>query len=176
MSKLNNVDVEALTKTSASIQQDPSKGKKTNRVEGVWNFGAGQPQFSSEVAFEGGKVVLQADQPSAQGGGGNSPSPIQYCLFGLASCFTATFVTVAATEGVELTEVRTVAESDMNMARSFGLSDAPAIDEARISLTVRTSASPETVQRLAPLAEERCPAVFCLTNPVRLVPSVTVER
>lgn len=175
MSNRNNVNLDAVTRTAQAIQQDPGKGKKTNRVEGAWNLGAG-PQFSAEIAFEGGTMLVEADQPSAQGGSGARPGPIHYCLFGLASCFAATFATVAASEGVDLEELRIAVESDMNMARGFALSDAPAVEETRVTITVRAEAPREAVERVARLAEERCPAVFCLTNPVKLVSAVVTPE
>ena len=173
MTKRNNVDLEALEKTLAEFQSDPAKMRRTNRVEGIWNVHEGEPQFVAEVGHDGRRTRLEADQPLFLGGSATRPGPIQYCLYGLASCYTATFATMAAMEGVELEEVRTAIEADMNFARVFGLSDEPITSEIRINLTVRSSAPQERLEQINRLAEQRCPAVYCLTNPIRLVPSVT---
>lgn len=174
MPSRNNVNLDAITKTAQAIQQDPAQGRKTNRVEGVWNLNQG-PQFSAEVTFEGGTAVLEADQPKAQGGEGLKPSPIHYCMFGMASCFAATFAAVAAAEGIDLDSLKVAVESDMNLSRAFGLSDAPAVEEMRLTLTVAARAPEEAIRRVAELAEERCPAVYCLTNPIKLTSSVIVQ-
>ncbi len=73
------------------------------------NLEAGQPRFSARVTFEGDEMTLEADQPTGQGGGGSRPGPMLYCLYGLASCYAATFATVAAMMGVELKALRFVA-------------------------------------------------------------------
>ncbi len=53
------------------------------------------------MAFEGREMTLETDQPPGQGGG-SRPGPMLYCLYGLASCYTATFATTAAMMEVEL--------------------------------------------------------------------------
>ncbi|MBI2849235.1 MAG: OsmC family protein [Chloroflexi bacterium] len=168
----NNVNVEAMMKTASAIGQDTAKGKRTNRVEGMWNLADGQPQFSAEISFEGGKLTLEADQPSFLGGGGTRPGPMHYALYGFASCFTATFVSMASLEGLELEEVKTAAEFNLNFSQVFGLSQEPIVEEVRVTLTVRGNADKEKLEKVLALAEERCPASFCLKNPIRLVARV----
>ncbi|MDA8186538.1 MAG: OsmC family protein [Dehalococcoidales bacterium] len=168
MAKRNNVNVDAVQKMAEGIQADPAKGKRTNRIEGIWNLAEGKPQFSSEISFEGGKLLVEADQPTFLGGGGTRPGPMHYALFGLASCFTATFATMAAMHGVALQEVRTSAEFELNFAKVFGVADLPIVEEVRVALAVKSEASRDKIEEVMKLAEERCPASFCLTNPIRL--------
>lgn len=52
MAKKNNVNVEILENTVAEIRKDPAKGKRTQRVEGRWNFPTEMPQFSATLSFE----------------------------------------------------------------------------------------------------------------------------
>ncbi|MBI4317507.1 MAG: OsmC family protein [Chloroflexi bacterium] len=168
MAKENNVNVDAVQKMAQGIQADPAKGRRTNKVEGTWNLTEGNPQFSSEISFEGGKLLLEADQPTFQGGGGTRPGPMHYALFGFASCFTATFATMAAVQGVVLEEVRTSAEFELNFAKVFGVADLPIVEEVRVTLAVKSDASREKIDEVLKLAEERCPASYCLANPIRL--------
>ena len=169
---LNNVNLEKLGETIAGFRADLATAKRKQRVEGVWNLTPGQPQFSARLPIAGGEFVLEADQPPFLGGGGSRPGPVQYAVFGLAACYTATFATVAASQGIALDEVRTVAEFDLNFARVFGLADLPTVEEVRVTLTVRSGADDAKLAELARLAEERCPASYCLTNPIRLTPFV----
>ena len=168
MAPKNNVNLEALEKTAGGIRQDAAKGKRTNRVEGTWNLASGQPQFSADVSFEGGKLTLEADQPTFLGGGGTRPGPMHYALFGLASCFTATFVTIASTQGLALEEVRTSAGFDINFAKAFGVADLPIAEEVRVTLAVKSEAPRGKIEEVLRLAEERCPVSYCLTKPIRL--------
>jgi len=173
MNKKNNVNVEVLEKTVQEIQQDPAKGKKTQRVEGTWNFQEGMPQFTSTLSFEKGTITVEADQPTAQGGAGLKPGPVLYCLYGQAACFAATFATLAATEGVELKELRVTAEADVNFSKVFGLSDDPIIERVRVNLTVKSDAPEAEIRRLEDLASQRCPAVYCITNAIPFEASLT---
>lgn len=173
VSKTNNVNVEVLERVVSEMRDDAAKAKRTNRVEGVWNLAEGRPQFSAEVSFEGGKLTLEADQPTFLGGGGTRPGPMLYALFGLASCFTATFATVAAMEGIKLDELRTSAEFDLDFSKVFGLADLPIVEEVRVNLSVKSGAGREKMEELLRLAEERCPASFCLKTPIRLVARLT---
>jgi len=175
MATRNNVNLDALQVFSETIQKDPSKGKRTNKIEGTWNLETGKPQFSAEISYKEGKLTLEADQPPFSGGGGTRPGPMHYCLFGLASCYTATFATIAAQEGVELKSLKVEVESDVSFAKVFGVSDAPIIEEVRIELQVESEAGEEKIDEIAKLAEERCPGVYCMTNPVPLKTQVTVR-
>lgn len=164
--KRNNVSLENLEKTLTAFRADQGKARKTNRLEGVWNLEAGQPQFSARLTFEGGGITLEADQPTGQGGGGTRPGPMLYCLYGLASCYAATFATVAAMMGVELKALRIVAESDVNFAPVFGLAEAPIIEGVRITLSVESEAPEERIAEIETLAAQRCPGVFCMANAI----------
>lgn len=172
---MNNVNVERIEKTVAGFQADPAKARKTNRVEGVWNLEEGAPQFAARLSYEGGELVVEADQPTGQGGGGTRPGPMLYCLYGLASCYTATFATIAAMMGVELKGVRVAVESDVNFAPVFGLSeeaDAAAgsdigiIERVRVALSVESEAPRQQIEEIEALAAQRCPGVFCMANAI----------
>ncbi|OGT25312.1 MAG: hypothetical protein A2Z17_04475 [Gammaproteobacteria bacterium RBG_16_66_13] len=128
-----------------------------NRVEGSWSLVDGQSQFVAVVGFDKGEVLVEADQPLPQGGGGNRPGPVQYCLFGLASCFAATYASNAAMMGVELKKLRVAAEADVNFSRTFGLSDEPIIEEVRITVDVDSDAPQEELRRVEEMAAQRCP-------------------
>lgn len=175
MAKKNNVDVEILEKTVVEFRKDPAKRRKTQRVEGRWNFQNGMPQFNATLSFEGGTLTLEADQPTAQGGAGLKPGPVSYCLYGLASCFTATFASVAAMEGVELKELKVVVEADVNFSKVFGLSEDPIIEKVRINLAVKSDAPEAEIRRLENLAAQRCPAVFCMTNVIPFETTLTYQ-
>ena len=175
LSVLNRVNVDRLNETARAMRETPDKAKRTMGLEGEWLFSdADAPQFRAEVQAEKGKFVVEADQPTFLGGGGTRPGPMHYCLYGVAACTAATFVTVAATEGIELKKVKVRVESYMNFSKVLGIADTPIIDEVKLKITVVSDAGDEKIRELGMMAEERCPAVFCLTNPVKM--SVEVAR
>lgn len=166
--RVNNVDIQKLENVVGEFQADPSKAKRVNRIEGTWNLDEGAPQFMSTVKFEGDQVTFEADQPTFLGGGSTRPGPMHYCLYGLASCYTATFATTAAMQGVALRRLGVVAEMNVNFSRVFGLSDEPIVEGIKVTLTVDADASKEELEQLEQAAYERCPVVFTLRNVIPL--------
>jgi len=163
----NNVNTEKLKTTIAGLQKDLSNAKKTNKIEGEWNLGQGA-QFRATVSFEGGKVTLEADQPTTLGGGGTQPGPMIYCLYGSASCYVATFATMAAMEGIVLKKLSVTAESNLDFSKVFGLSNNPIAEKVKFTLHVESDAPAAKIRELEELSKQRCPAVYCLTNPIPL--------
>ena len=140
MAVLNNVNVDVLQRVTREAETDRSKVKPTQKIEGDWLMEAGGPQFRAEVSFEGGKIVMESDQPASLGGGGTRPGPLHYCFFGLVSCYTATFATMASMMGIELKKLTAKLEGHLNFSRVFGLSQEPVMEESRITLQVESDA------------------------------------
>ena len=168
MAILNNVNVAMLEQVAREAESDKSKVKRSQKIQGEWLLEEGQPQFRAEVSFEGGKVIFESDQPKNLGGGGTRPGPLHYCFFGLVSCYTATFAAMAAIEGIELKTLTARLEGNLNFSRVFGLSQEPVMEEIRITLEVESDAPREKLEEVEKFASERCPAVFALTEKVRL--------
>ena len=165
---MNHVNMESLTKLVEAIKGDPANARITPKVTGKWIFEEGQPQFRSDIEVEGGTFTVDADMPTSLGGWGSAPSPLHYCLYGLASCYAFTFAALAAMEGVALRKLEVETEGHIDVSKVFGLSDDPIVEEVRWRVVVDSDADDQTIERLKKLAEERCPAVYCLTNPIKL--------
>lgn len=167
---LNRVNLDKLNETAENVRLNRERAKKVTRIEGEWllNFNEG-PQFRAEIQGEKGKFTVEADQPIPLGGGGTRPSPMHYCFYGVAACTAATFATIAASEGVKLRKVRVAAEGRMDLSKTLGISNLPIVEEVKLQITVDTDAGDEKIQEMRRLVEERCPAAFCLTNPVKMV-------
>jgi len=163
---VHNVNVQRLQQTAQEFREDPQKAKRPASLHGVWNVQEGKPQFTAVVKYEGGESVLEMDQPTFLGGGGTRPGPIQYCLYGFASCFAGTLASVAAEQGVTLKRLEVTVETTMDFSRVFGLSENPITEGITILPTIEADADPATIQRIKELAVQRCPAVYCLTNPI----------
>jgi len=172
--KMNNVNVQEMRKFVAAIQEDPGLARKTKRVTGSWVFEQGQPQFVATLEYAKGKVVLDAELPPFAGGWGTSPDPVQYCLYGLAACFAATFAATAADEGVQPTRLEVTAENWMDLRKQMGLSGEDIID--RVKFTVHAEgASRDELERVLTLTEARCPGVECITRAITLKVELKTE-
>jgi uncharacterized OsmC-like protein len=114
---VNNVDLDKVAQTAASGKKDKSTLRKPVKLQGEWNLNRTSGyQFRTELSFEKGKQIIEIDSPSFLGGNGNRLGPMAYCVAGIASCFIATFATVAASQGVILTRLDASVECNINPA------------------------------------------------------------
>jgi len=164
---MNNIDVQEMERFVAAIEEDAAQAKKVKSVSGSWTFEEGGPQFVSTLKYPKGNVILKSELPPFAGGWGTSPDPVQYCLYGLAACFGATFAATASSEGIELKKLEVTAENWMDLRKQMGLTGDNIIEKVKFTLRAE-GASPETLERIMKLAEERCPGTECLTQKIPL--------
>jgi hypothetical protein len=95
---MNNINLTELNKTIDSAQKDKNLLKKQVTIEGEWSFKENLPQFNAKFETQSGQTYSSsADEPIAFGGKETAPNAVQYCLFGIAACYAATFA-----QGVKL--------------------------------------------------------------------------
>lgn len=171
------VELKKLRETIENVKKNPEEAKRVTKIEGTWNIDEGDgPQFEAEIAFEKGKMNFEMTQPTFLGGNGTMPGPMHYCLFGLASCYAATFATVAAMEDFPLDGLKIIAENRIDFTRILGLSGNPPIEGVKITAVITSDAPESEIRRIEQLAKERCPVVFCLTNPIKLETELVVQE
>lgn len=166
--KLNNVNLNNAKAFVEEVKADKNKAIKVKRVEGNWNFKEGNPQFESTLEHSGRTTLVEADAPPFMGGSGIKPDPVQYCLFGLAACFAQTFASIAAEKGIKLDKLKVTAENKVNLSRALGLGNEPIVERVKLSVEVSSEADNGKLKEIEELAKERCPGVYCLTNPIKL--------
>ena len=108
--------------------------------------------------------MFESDFPPFLGGEGRAPTPLAYCFYGAMCCYGATFATQAAMAGVELRSLQISLSVDFRAA--LGLGDVPPLSSFDFQVEVETDASDNDVQRVKSLADERCPAIWAMQNPV----------
>ncbi len=161
--RINNVDMDKAGAFLEEVKSDKSKAIKTKRVEGEWNFSGSQ--FTAALEHASGKTAVEADAPPFLGGSGLKPDPVQYCLFGLAACYAQTFASIAAEKGIELKLLKVSAENKVNLSKSLGIGDEPIVETVKLFVSASGSGDLKEIENLA---MERCPGVYCLTNPIKL--------
>ncbi len=165
--KMNNVDMKKAAAFVEEVRKDPSKAVKAKKVEGVWNFEEGRPQFQARLEHTRGSTLIEADGPPFLGGSGAKPDPVQYCLFGLAACFAQTFASIAAERGVRLKELSVAVENQVNLLSPLGLDKKPIVEKVTLRVTAK-SVDGKRLNEIKEEARERCPGVYCLTHPIQL--------
>lgn len=166
--KLNNINLDKAGAFVEEVKKDKSKALKVKRVEGTWNLEDGKAQFASTLEHANGTTVIEADAPPFMGGSGIKPDPVQYCLFGLAACFAQTFASIAAEKGIELKKLNVSAENKINLSKALGLSNEPIVEKIKLSVEVLSDVDKIKLKEIEELAKQRCPGVYCLTNPIKL--------
>jgi len=164
---LNNIDAQQVRDYKAAIEKNPSEAKFTARIEGNWLFSEGGPQFRSTVKVKNGTYTMEASHPNFAGPG-VAPGPMAFGLFWFAACYSSTFVTEATMRNIQLTEVKTKVESNLDYTAQFDLGASPLISEYRVIMTVKGNATDAQIQDLKKYALDRCMGMFTIKHAIAL--------
>ena len=164
---LNNIDLVQVETYEREIKQNPQEAEFTTRLEGVWNYEEGGPQFSADVKTKNGNMTFSLSHPNFSGPG-PCPSPMAYGLFWMAGCASSTFMTSAEKKGIRISSMKTTIEADLNYLKQFGLGERPLISAYRIRFEVISDASGQELEELRLDALNGCMAMYTIQNPVPL--------
>jgi uncharacterized OsmC-like protein len=166
---MHNVNVEAVEQTAAKAAGDPTAVVQHVTFEGAWQTEPGRPQFRAQIPVPNGEpVIFEADFPPPMGGTGSAPNPLVYCFWGGLACYAMTYAQEAARRGIELRGLHARVETDVDQSRALGVSDRPPVDHIDWTLDVETDAPGDVVAELKQAADEHCPGVYCIRNPIDL--------
>jgi uncharacterized OsmC-like protein len=172
----NGVDTATLFATIDAVKGNNDIAKfqfrATNKwINGTHNqstihgfFGAMQ-EMEHQQAF-----TFDADHPAVLVGKDNAPTPVEFLLHAIAACLTAGIANIAAARGVNLTEVESTVEGDIDLLGILGLSsdDRPArngYEQIRVSFKLRGD-DPAKLRRVVEQSRQRSAVYDVLTNGV----------
>jgi uncharacterized OsmC-like protein len=123
-------------------------------------YGAGQ-EHEHERTF-----VFDADHPAVLVGQDNGPTPVEFLLYGLASCITAGIGNIAAARGVTLTRVESTVIGDIDLQGLLGLSNdvRNGYQQMRMQVTIEGDAPAETLTEIVEQSRSRSAVYDVLTN------------
>jgi uncharacterized OsmC-like protein len=179
---LNGVNTPTLFATINAVASNPSLAKfqfrATNRwVEGTHTrgtiesfYGAGSEQSHKRV------FTLEADHPAVLVGEDKAPLPVEYLLYGLASCIMGGIANIAAARGVKLTEVEGRIEGDIDLRGILGLSDEVrnGYDKIRATFTIKGDAPEAKLRQIVEQAQARSAVFDVLTKGVPVDVAISV--
>jgi uncharacterized OsmC-like protein len=158
-SEMNGINIEVLKDTVSAIQKDPGLAKCKFRARNKWMDGtqnrttisdyyAVREERRHQQSFE-----LRADEPPLMAGKDQAPNPVEHLLNSLASCLTTSMVAHAAVRGIEIEELESELEGDIDLRGFFGLAgDVPkGYTDIRVKFKVKTDEA--NLERLKELAE-----------------------
>jgi uncharacterized OsmC-like protein len=169
----NGVDTGQMFGTLDAIKAQPELARfqfrATNRwVGGAHNrstikdfWAAGQEDRSRAEAFE-----IDAGEPAVLLGIDTGPNPAEFVLHALAACLTTSLVYVASARGVELTEVESTLEGDMDVRGALGLDDdyRNGFERIRVSFRVEGDAPEEKLREIVERARRRSAVYDIVSN------------
>jgi uncharacterized OsmC-like protein len=125
----NGVDTAALFATIDAVKGDPDLANFGFRATNRWV--SGTHNQSTIDGFYGAKQEMthasswtyDADHPAVLVGEDHGPTPVEYLLHALAACLASGLANIAAARGVNLDEVTTTVEGDIDLRGILGLSE-----------------------------------------------------
>jgi uncharacterized OsmC-like protein len=110
--------------------------------------------------------VVEADHPTVLVGKDHGPTPAELLLAALAACLTAGIGNIAAVRGVELTEVESTVEGDIDLQGILGLSDEVrnGFEQIKVSFKIRGHASDEKLREIVEQSRARSAVFDVITN------------
>jgi uncharacterized OsmC-like protein len=164
---LNGVDTPSLFATINAVKEQRELAKFQFRASNRWVKGT-----NSRSRIEGyrgaggdhdqtGDFQYDADHPPVLCGAGVAPTPVEFLLHALAACLTSGIANIAAARGVELTEVESTVEGDIDMQGILGLSDEVrnGYEGIRVNFKIKGDAPAEKLRQVIEQSRARS-AVF----------------
>jgi uncharacterized OsmC-like protein len=171
--RINGIELATLQTTVQRIQDDPGLGQCQFRARNTWlggnhncttitGFYGARQEMAHRQPFE-----LHADEPPILAGGDEGANPVEHLLNALAACVTTSMVAHAAVRGIQLDELESELEGDIDLRGFLGLdSDVPKGYTA-IRMKFRVKADLDDLERLKRLAEYS-PVLNTLTRGVKV--------
>jgi uncharacterized OsmC-like protein len=169
----NGVDTATLFATLDAIKGDPEIAKFQFRASNRWI--SGTHSRSTLDGFFGAKQemnhasahVADADHPAILVGADNGPTPVEYLLHALAACLTAGVANIAAARGVNLTEVTSTVEGDIDLLGILGLSKDVRNGYQQLKVTFNVKGDdPEKLRQVVEQSRQRSAVYDVLTHGV----------
>ncbi len=176
---LNGVNLEPLGETVKAIQDNPELGKSRFQIANKWISGGNNSTTVSNFISGGAEVrhsqdfTINADEPPALGGGDSSPNPVEYLLSALAGCITTTLVAHASIRGIEIDEIESRLEGELDLNGFLGLNPDTAKGYQAIRMDIKIKTAEENLDKLKALAVFS-PVYNTLTNGAPV--EINIER
>jgi uncharacterized OsmC-like protein len=122
------------------------------------------------------EYAFDADHPAVLCGKDEGPAPVEFLLYGLASCLTAGIANIAAARGVNLTSVESKVEGDIDLQGILGVSDEVrnGYQGLRVTFRLEGDAPEEKLREIVEQSRRRSAVYDVLTNGVPIEIAVDV--
>src|SRR5579862_7519398 len=179
---VNGVSVNDLSNTIEVVKAQPALAKFRFSLQNRWH-GAAQNRSTVDAYFGAGQhatrvtpFVLETDEPPVLLGKDRAPNPVEYLLHALAACLTTSMVYHAAARGIQIEEIESSFEGDLDLHGFLELDNnvRQGFQQIRANFKIKADAPDEQLQEIMKLGTGHSPVFDSLTNGVPI--SVTAER
>lgn len=171
---LNGVRVDDLFDTLQSIRKTPETARCSFRIHNEW-ITAGQNRSLIADFTAGNKTiahakvhVLESDETPLLLGEDEAATPLEYLLHALAACVTSSMVYHAAGRGIQIHEVESEVEGDIDL-RGFleiGQGVPTGFQQVRMIFKIKADVRDEQLQELSQLGTRHSPVFNMLAESV----------
>jgi uncharacterized OsmC-like protein len=182
--RVNGVNVEDLVSTLDAIKEQPEIAKFKFRATNKWlNGGHNRTTLkdfygATETQVRGQAIILDADEPPVLLGEDQGPNSVEYALTALAACLTTTIVYHAAARGIEIDEIESTVEGDLDLHGFLNLDEnvRNGYEGVRISFNIKADASEEELAKILQLGPTFSPVFDIFTNRVPVTVELAKEK
>jgi uncharacterized OsmC-like protein len=177
----NGVDVPTLFATLNAVKGQPEIAAFQFRASNRWVSGTHSRSTiqgfygAMQEMRHGQEHTYDADHPAVLVGTDNGPTPVEFLLHAIAACLTAGLANIAAARGIDLHEVTSTVEGDIDLNGILGLSKEVrnGYSAIRVHLEVRGDAPEEQLRELVEQSRRRSAVYDVLTTGVPVHVDVT---
>lgn len=160
-SRLNDVDLEAVTGLVRAVQDDSTRAATTWAAHVTWD-GA----FASHATVRG-FAPTRSDEPPALGGGDTAANPVEQLLGALGNCLAVGYAANATVAGIEIRDLRIDLRGDLDLHVFLGLAEGHAgFDAIHARVTLDSPASRKELEALHTAVLASSPVSHTLRNAV----------
>jgi uncharacterized OsmC-like protein len=177
----NGVDTTTLFATLDAVKQAPAAAQFTFRARNTWLSGTHSRSTIHDFFGVGEErtheapTTVDVDHPKVLVGGDNAPTPVEYLLHALAGCLTAGLANIAAARGIDLGEVTSTVEGDIDLNGILGLDPEVrnGFQNIRVNFTVSGDAPAEKLRQIVEQSRARSAVYDVITGTVPV--TITVD-
>lgn len=181
---MNGVNTPVLFATLDAVRAQPELATFQFRATNRWLKGTHSRSRIETFSGAGGEhrhtgdVQFDADHPQVLVGADAAPTPVEFLLHALVSCITAGIGNIAAARGVQLTEVESSIEGDIDLRGIFGFSDEVrnGYQAMRVTFRIKGDAPEEKLRQIVDQARQRSAVYDVLTNGIPIQMNVEAAR
>ncbi|HYK37506.1 OsmC family protein [Alloacidobacterium sp.] len=179
---VNGVMVDDLFATIQAVKVTPAIAKFKFRARNQWEsgsrnrstvddfYGAAQERSRSEL------FVLEADEPPVLLGKDTAANPVEFLLHALAACLTTSMVYHAAARGIQIQEIESALEGDIDLHGFLELDKnvRNGYQGIRVQFRIKADVPDEQIEEIVRLGSAHSPVFDSLMNGTPI--SITAER